>query len=144
VYIIEEKQLLRHGHEITIFFFFLVWKISEKMQPIGVIKKKNLNLFAVRAMVRMRMFLSTCPATWSSTPTTRGTWRPWSTLTSARPSASQPFRTPKVHSSSVAEPHHFYAAPTPGKNFDAAPAPAPAPAPTLLNSKAKFLKLTKV
>jgi hypothetical protein len=40
--------------------------------------------------------------------------------------------------SSVAEPHHFYAAPAPGKNFDAAPAP------TLLYSKAKFLKLTKV
>jgi hypothetical protein len=37
---------------------------------------------------------------------------------------------------SVAEPHHFYAAPAPGKNFDAAPAPAP----TLLYSKAKFLK----
>jgi hypothetical protein len=37
---------------------------------------------------------------------------------------------------SVAEPHHFYAAP--GKNFDAAPAP------TLLYSKAKFLKRTKV
>jgi hypothetical protein len=42
--------------------------------------------------------------------------------------------------SSVAEPHHFYAAPAPGKNFDAAPAvpalevPAPAPAPTLLYS----------
>jgi hypothetical protein len=36
--------------------------------------------------------------------------------------------------SSVAEPHHFYAAPAPGKNFDAAPAP------TLLYSKAKFLK----
>jgi hypothetical protein len=36
---------------------------------------------------------------------------------------------------SVAEPHHFYAAPAPGKNFDAAPAPAasaPALAPTLL------------
>jgi hypothetical protein len=32
---------------------------------------------------------------------------------------------------SFAEPHHFYAAPAPGKNFDAAPA-APAPAPTLL------------
>jgi hypothetical protein len=30
--------------------------------------------------------------------------------------------------SSVADPHHFYAAPAPGKNFDAAPA---APAPTL-------------
>jgi hypothetical protein len=39
---------------------------------------------------------------------------------------------------SVAEPHHFYAAPTPGKIFVAAPAP------TLLYSKAKFLKLTKV
>jgi hypothetical protein len=37
--------------------------------------------------------------------------------------------------SSVAEPHHFYAAP--GENFDAAPAP------TLLYSKAKFLKRTK-
>jgi hypothetical protein len=38
---------------------------------------------------------------------------------------------------SVAEPHHFYAAPAPapGKNLDAAPAPAP----TLLFSKAKFL-----
>jgi hypothetical protein len=39
---------------------------------------------------------------------------------------------------SVAEPHHFYAAPAPapapGKNFDAAPAPAP----TLMYSKAKF------
>jgi hypothetical protein len=55
---------------------------------------------------------------------------------------------------SVAEPHHFYAAPAPapGKNFDAAPtpaapapaAPAPAPAPTLLFSKTKFLKRTKV
>jgi hypothetical protein len=46
--------------------------------------------------------------------------------------------------SSVAEPHHFYAAPAPvpapGENFDAAPA---APAPTLLYSKAKFLKRTK-
>jgi hypothetical protein len=41
---------------------------------------------------------------------------------------------------SVAEPHHFYAAPAPGKNFDAAPA---APAPTLLYSKAKFLNLLK-
>jgi hypothetical protein len=49
---------------------------------------------------------------------------------------------------SVAEPHHFYAAPAPGENFDedpapAAPAPAsaaPAAAPTLLNSKAKFFK----
>jgi hypothetical protein len=42
---------------------------------------------------------------------------------------------------SVAEPHNFYAAPAPGKNFDAAPA---APAPALLYSKAKFLKRTKV
>jgi hypothetical protein len=41
---------------------------------------------------------------------------------------------------SVAEPHHFYAAPAPGKNFDAAPAPAP----TLQYSKEKFLKRTKV
>jgi hypothetical protein len=42
---------------------------------------------------------------------------------------------------SVAEPHHFYAAPAPGKNFDAAPAPvAPALAPTQLSIKAKFLK----
>jgi hypothetical protein len=51
--------------------------------------------------------------------------------------------------SSVAEPHHFYAAPAPSsapapcENFDAAPA-APAPAPTLLYSKATFLKRTKV
>jgi hypothetical protein len=45
---------------------------------------------------------------------------------------------------SVAVPHHFYAAPdpAPGKNFDAAPAPAPAP--SLLYSKIKFLKRTKV
>jgi hypothetical protein len=44
---------------------------------------------------------------------------------------------------SVAEPHHFYAAPAPapGKNSDAAPA---APASTLLYSKTKFLKRTKV
>jgi hypothetical protein len=41
------------------------------------------------------------------------------------------------------EPHHFYAAPAPSENFDAAPAPV-APAPTLLYSKAKFLKRTKV
>jgi hypothetical protein len=41
---------------------------------------------------------------------------------------------------SVAEPHHFYAALAPGKIFDAAPAPAP----TLLYSKAKFSKRTKV
>jgi hypothetical protein len=64
---------------------------------------------------------------------------------------------------SVAEPHHFYAAPVPGKNFDAALAaqaapatpaapaapaapatPVPALAPTLLYRKAKFLKRTKV
>jgi hypothetical protein len=43
----------------------------------------------------------------------------------------------------------FFAAPAPasapGENFDAAPAlAAPALAPTLLYSKAKFLKLTKV
>jgi hypothetical protein len=45
---------------------------------------------------------------------------------------------------SVAEPHHFYAAPAPalGKNFNADPAPAAlAPAPTLLYSKAKFFKM---
>jgi hypothetical protein len=41
--------------------------------------------------------------------------------------------------SSVAEPHHFYAAPAPGENFDAAPA-----APTLMFNKVKFLKGTKV
>jgi hypothetical protein len=35
--------------------------------------------------------------------------------------------------------------PAPGEHFDAAPDPAaPAPAPTLLYSKAKFLKRTKV
>jgi hypothetical protein len=46
---------------------------------------------------------------------------------------------------SVAEPHNFYAAPTPapGKYFDAAPAPA-TPAPTLLYSKTTFLNLTVV
>jgi hypothetical protein len=44
---------------------------------------------------------------------------------------------------SVAEPHHFYAAPAPGKIFDAAPSPA-APAPALFYTKAKFLKRTKV
>jgi hypothetical protein len=46
---------------------------------------------------------------------------------------------------SVAEPHHFYAAPdpAPGKNFDAALDPA-APAPTQLYSNEKFLKRTKV
>jgi hypothetical protein len=39
-----------------------------------------------------------------------------------------------ILTSSVAEPHYFYAAPAPGKNFDAAPdpaTPAPARAPTL-------------
>jgi hypothetical protein len=46
-------------------------------------------------------------------------------------------------STSVAELHHFYAAP--GKNFDAAPTlAAPALAPTLLYNKTKFLKRTKV
>jgi hypothetical protein len=40
-----------------------------------------------------------------------------------------------IITTSVAEPHHFYAAPAPFKNFDAAPDPeAPAPAPTLLYS----------
>jgi hypothetical protein len=46
----------------------------------------------------------------------------------------------KCFLNSVAEPHHFYAAPAPdpapGKNFDAAPAP------TLLYSKENFLKRT--
>jgi hypothetical protein len=43
----------------------------------------------------------------------------------------------RLVSTSVSEPHHFYAAPAPapGENFDAAQA---APAPTLLYSKAKF------
>jgi hypothetical protein len=46
-----------------------------------------------------------------------------------------------VDFTSVAEPHHFYAAPAPGKNFDLSPAPAaPAPSPTLLYSKAKIFK----
>jgi hypothetical protein len=45
---------------------------------------------------------------------------------------------------SVAQPHHFYAAPDQGEKFDAAPAAPAAPAPTLLYSKAKFLKRTKV
>jgi hypothetical protein len=43
---------------------------------------------------------------------------------------------------SVAKLHHFYAAPAPGQNFDAAPA-ALAPAPSLFFSKAKFFKRTK-
>jgi hypothetical protein len=42
---------------------------------------------------------------------------------------------------SVAEPHHFYGALALVINFDVAPA---APGPTLLYSKAKFLKRTKV
>jgi hypothetical protein len=45
-----------------------------------------------------------------------------------------------MQKTSVAEPHHLYAAPTPGINFDAAPA---APAPTLLYSKTKFLNKLK-
>jgi hypothetical protein len=40
---------------------------------------------------------------------------------------------------SVAEPHHFYAAPAPGKNFDAAQA-ALAPASTLPYRRSKFVK----
>jgi hypothetical protein len=55
----------------------------------------------------------------------------------------QLFTTKNQLTNSVVEPHHFYAAPAPGENFDAAPA-APTPAPTLLYSKAKFLKRTKV
>jgi hypothetical protein len=36
----------------------------------------------------------------------------------------------------VAEPHHYYAAPVPGKNHDAAPDPAaPDPAPAKQNFK---------
>jgi hypothetical protein len=46
-----------------------------------------------------------------------------------------------INVDSVAEPYHFVAAP--GKILDAAPDPA-APAPTLLHSKAKFLKRSKV
>jgi hypothetical protein len=57
--------------------------------------------------------------------------------------SAQIFSTFSVLTISVAEPHHFYAAPAPGKNFDAAPA-APAPAPTILYSKAKFLKRIEV
>jgi hypothetical protein len=54
---------------------------------------------------------------------------------------------------SVAEPHHLYAALATGKIFDAAPAAlaasaalvaSAASASTLLHSKAKFLKRTKV
>jgi hypothetical protein len=52
--------------------------------------------------------------------------------------ATQRNKTARLIKSSVAEPHHFYAAPAPGENF------AAAPAPTLLYSKAKFLKRTKV
>jgi hypothetical protein len=47
-----------------------------------------------------------------------------------------------IIATSVAEPHHFYAAPALIKNFDAAPDPA-APAPTLLYSQAKIFKRTK-
>jgi hypothetical protein len=54
---------------------------------------------------------------------------------------SAPTPSDKPLISSVAEPHHYYAASVPGKNFDAAPA---APASTLLYSKTKFLKRTKV
>jgi hypothetical protein len=56
--------------------------------------------------------------------------------------AFQKFTLLSALQNSVAEPHHFYAAPAPvpGKNFDAAPATAP----TLPNSKTKFLKQTKV
>jgi hypothetical protein len=41
---------------------------------------------------------------------------------------------------SVVEPHHFYAAPAPGKNFHAAPAApeALAPALTLLHTKPTY------
>jgi hypothetical protein len=48
---------------------------------------------------------------------------------------------------SVAEPHHFYAAPALGKNFDAAPAPAPAPptpAPIPPLTEPTFLKQAEV
>jgi hypothetical protein len=44
---------------------------------------------------------------------------------------------------SVAEPHHFGAAPDPGKIFDAAPAPL-APAPTLLYTKPTFFNKLKL
>jgi hypothetical protein len=44
---------------------------------------------------------------------------------------------PQTVEISVAEPHHFYAALTPGENFDAAPA---ALAPTLLVAGQTFLK----
>jgi hypothetical protein len=59
---------------------------------------------------------------------------------STKPSSEDPKANSASVSTSVAEPHHFYAAPAldpaPDKNFDAAPAP------TLLYrySKAKFLK----
>jgi hypothetical protein len=43
------------------------------------------------------------------------------------------------HISSVAEPHHFYAAPAPSKNFDVASAPFP----TLMYSKPTFHKTNK-
>jgi hypothetical protein len=56
----------------------------------------------------------------------------------------------RLGSTEQTQDERFYAAGTSvaasavGKNFDAAPALAPAPAPTLLYSKAKFRKLTKV
>jgi hypothetical protein len=53
--------------------------------------------------------------------------------------ANKHFLSKGGHKSSVAELHHFDAAPAPGKNYDAALA-----APTLLPSKAKFLKRSKV
>jgi hypothetical protein len=43
-----------------------------------------------------------------------------------------------IDTTSVVDPHHFYAAPARSKNFDTAPAP------TLLHSKAKVLKRTEV
>jgi hypothetical protein len=50
-----------------------------------------------------------------------------------------------IITTSVAEPHHLYAAPAPIKNFGAALDPAaPAPARTLLYGYVKFLKRTKV
>jgi hypothetical protein len=40
--------------------------------------------------------------------------------------------------SSVAEPHHFYAAPAPCKNFDAAPAPTLVYSKPISENKQKF------
>jgi hypothetical protein len=45
---------------------------------------------------------------------------------------------PQVHTRSVAEPHHFYAAPALDENFAAAPAPAP----TLLHIKPEPHRVT--